>query len=298
MFLKKKKIIVTHSARFHADDLFATAMLFEYLGGNAEVIRSVDPEIISKADYVLDIGSVYDPEKNRFDHHQGGAGMRANGVTFAAAGLVWKHFGEKIAGNKEAADKVDERLVAQIDAIDTGDAEIKPLIADVYPYFLNDMAKTFGNTWLETDRDFTEGFMFLLPFARAIIKREVLHANAKIEAEKVVSKAYDEAQDKRIIIINANYPPIDSLQDKPEPLFVICPDSRTKGNWAVLTVRKNKKEYGNRKDLPKEWAGLSDKKLADISGVPDATFCHLKLFLAVAKSKEGALALAKKALEN
>ena len=92
MIFGKKKTIVTHSGRFHADDLFATAIMLEYLDGEAEVIRSVDPKVIEKADYVLDIGRVYDPSKNRFDHHQGTAGARSNGISYASAGLVWKHF--------------------------------------------------------------------------------------------------------------------------------------------------------------------------------------------------------------
>jgi len=36
--------------------------------------------------------------------------------------------------------------------------------------------------------------------------------------------------------------------------------------------------------------------LAKVTGVPDATFCHNGRFLAVAKSKEGALKLAEIAL--
>ena len=70
MFWKKKPTIVTHSGRFHADDLFATAMLLEYFVGKAKVVRSVDPQVIEKGDYVLDVGRVYNTAKNRFDHHQ------------------------------------------------------------------------------------------------------------------------------------------------------------------------------------------------------------------------------------
>ena len=37
MIFQKKKTIVTHPGRFHADDLFAAAMLLEYLNGKAKV---------------------------------------------------------------------------------------------------------------------------------------------------------------------------------------------------------------------------------------------------------------------
>ena len=33
------------------------------------------------------------------------SGGRENGISYASAGLVWKHFGEKISGSKEASGK-------------------------------------------------------------------------------------------------------------------------------------------------------------------------------------------------
>jgi uncharacterized UPF0160 family protein len=61
-------------------------------------------------------------------------------------------------------------------------------------------------------------------------------------------------------------------------------------------VRKDSKSFESKKYLPQEWAGKKDAELAEISGVPDATFCHNARFMAVAKSKEGAIDLAEKAL--
>jgi uncharacterized UPF0160 family protein len=39
-----------------------------------------------------------------------------------------------------------------------------------------------------------------------------------------------------------------------------------------------------------------NEELAQVTGVADAVFCHNKLFMAVAKSKEGAIKLAELAL--
>ena len=63
-------------------------------------------------------------------------------------------------------------------------------------------------------------------------------------------------------------------------------------------MRKEKNSFGNRKDFPSAWAGLKGKELQAETGVEDAVFCHNKLFLSVAKSKEGAVALAQKALSQ
>jgi uncharacterized UPF0160 family protein len=54
--------------------------------------------------------------------------------------------------------------------------------------------------------------------------------------------------------------------------------------------------FANRRDLPAEWAGLSDAELAAVTGVPDAQFAHSSRFYAAAGSREGALALVARAL--
>src|SRR3990167_7769204 len=112
--------IITHSGSFQADDIFAVAILLLAVG-ESEVIRTRDKDQIAAADYVVDVGMVYDPAQNRFDHHQpGGAGERPNGIPYASCGLVWKEFGEMLAGGKEEADLIDTNLMQPLDAHDNG----------------------------------------------------------------------------------------------------------------------------------------------------------------------------------
>ena len=65
---------------------------------------------------------------------------------------------------------------------------------------------------------------------------------------------------------------------------------------AGLTICEKLHTFNNRKNFPQDWAGLRDEELQKVTQVSDAIFCHRGLFLAVAKSKEGAIALAEKAL--
>ncbi|MDO8564969.1 MAG: MYG1 family protein, partial [bacterium] len=65
-----KKTIVTHEGKFHADDVFAVATLLLALQDEAEVRRTRDEEDVASADIAVDVGGIYDAEKNRFDHHQ------------------------------------------------------------------------------------------------------------------------------------------------------------------------------------------------------------------------------------
>ena len=83
--------IVTHNDRFHADDVCTMAILRIYFGEKiTEVIRTRNEQIIQSADIVFDVGHIYNPDTNRFDHHQTeGAGKRDNGIPYAACGLVW-----------------------------------------------------------------------------------------------------------------------------------------------------------------------------------------------------------------
>jgi uncharacterized UPF0160 family protein len=128
--------IVAHNGQFHADDVFAVATLSILIGDSKKIkiIRTRDEAVIQKADYVVDVGGVYDPEKNRFDHHQkGGAGKRDNGIPYASFGLVWKKFGAQVAGSKRLAEIIDERLAAPIDAIDNGVSISKEIFEGIGP---------------------------------------------------------------------------------------------------------------------------------------------------------------------
>jgi len=301
LFLKKKKILVTHDGSFHADDIFACAslsLMLEKKKQEFEIIRTRDEKIIKDGDYVFDTGGIYDPEKNRFDHHQkSGAGKRGNGIEYSSFGLVWKKFGEEICGSKKSAEIVDDKIVAPIDADDNGFDLIEKK-HEIFPYLIQDVLSIFKPTSLE-DMDKDEQFLKALVWAKEILKREIKKANDQTEITKIIQNFYKNAEDKRLIAIDkpkvSRYEIWDALQDFQEPLFVIYNSS---DEWRVVAMRLGHNSFGNRKDFPKAWAGLRDEKLQKISGVPDAIFCHNNLFLVGVKSKEGAIKLANLALKN
>lgn len=289
---KKKKICVTHNGSFHADDIFATATLSILNNGNIKIIRTRDPEWFLKGDYVYDVGGIYNPKMNRFDHHQeGGAGSRQNGTPYSSFGLVWREYGEKICGSKEVADKIEDRLVQSIDANDNG-INIFEVKGGVVPYLIQDIFYNFRPSWKE-EQNYDACFMKLIPFVIEILKREIIQTKDRIEAESMVREAYKNAEDKRIIFFNGTYPWFETINEYPEPLYVI---SKKGDTWRAEAVRKEKYKFETRKPFPVEWAGKRDEEMAKISGVSDAIFCHNGRFLIVAKSKEGIIELAQKAL--
>lgn len=296
--------IVTHSSRFHADDVFAVATLkiwCEKQGITPRIVRTRDEEDVVAADIVVDVGGEYNPETKRFDHHQKeGAGERENGIPYAAFGLVWKHYGPELVGSEDGADIIDQKIASPLDAMDNGVDICDARFDKVYPYSFATIVSAFTPTWQEDDTpgafDYDEMFEKVTNMARTILEREIIKARGLVEGMPKVEELYQQAEDKRVIVMENNYPYALVLDKYPEPLFVVRSNTQD-DTWSVAAIQKDLMVYGNRKDLPRAWAGLRDEDLARVTGVEDAVFCHRKLFLAVAKSKEGALKLARLAVE-
>ncbi|TSC83607.1 MAG: hypothetical protein G01um101417_482 [Parcubacteria group bacterium Gr01-1014_17] len=294
-----KKLIVTHDGGFHADDAFAVAALLLHTKGNAEVVRSRVPKVIASGDFVVDVGWEYNETRSRFDHHQpGGAGERSNKIPYAAFGLVWKKFGAAISDSEEIAARVDAKLVQPIDAADNGVQLGNYEGALAFPYFMQNAVFAFEPTWNEKNLSLDAQFDEARKFAGVILEREIAHARDALLGEGRVRAAYKAAEDKRIIVLDEKYHWGDILGEKAEPLFVVTPDRGPSGNWRAHAVRVGPNSFTSRLSFPEAWAGKRDEELALVSGVPDAVFCHNKLFTVAAQTKEGAIALAKKALEQ
>jgi len=303
MFWKKKKKVVTHCGSFHADDVFACATLALYFKKNNikySLERTRDEERITKADYVFDVGGIYDPSINRFDHHQpGGAGKRENDIPYAAFGLVWKTYGPILCeNNEEIINDIDRRLVQPIDAIDNGISITEPSDCGLYDYGIHGIISAYQNTWkegLDTKKQF-ESFMNLVDFFEGILEREIERSAHRIEMMELIEDAYQKAENKEIIEIpyHVGVGALVQVLDKyKEVMYVV---SRSNGNWKALAMRKSPCTFENRKSMPENWGGKRGEELQEITGVSDAVFCHNALFLAVAKSRLGAWQLAELAL--
>ena len=116
------------------------ALLSVLYNKKIKVIRTREKKILAKADFVLDVGGEYNPDKDRFDHHQqGGAGKRDNKISYSTFGLLWKKYGEEVCGSKEIADVLDKKLVQVIDADDNGFNLYQTTVEGVYPFLLTDV---------------------------------------------------------------------------------------------------------------------------------------------------------------
>jgi len=288
--------VIVHSGTFHPDDVFAVATLQLHLGKeNIEVIRTRNDEIISNGDWAVDVGGVYDADAQRFDHHQNGAPVRDNGIPYAAFGLVWKHFGEEVAGSKSVADAIEERIAQPIDAGDNGVALHTLNELGVSPYELYNVVHSFRPAWgSEMTND--EAFLQAVDFARGLLLRTIAHAKAGEKIKAVAQAGYEAAEDKSILIFD-DHVDRNSFVKFPDVNAIIYPsDDVERGRvWKVGVVPTEHGTFNDRVKFPVAWAGLRDEELEKVSGIKGAIFCHKASWRFVAKTKEGALEAARQA---
>lgn len=283
--------IATHNGSFHADDVFSVAAL-KCIFPTFKLIRTRDLKIIEKADIVLDVGGIYDPDTGRFDHHQrGGAGERENGIPYSSFGLIWKKYGLEICdGDSEVAHSVDSGLVSTIDAIDCGHVE-----GVAQGISLSQTISMFNPTWQE-ESDFDACFDEAVTFAARILARFIASAKGGISARSIVAEAIENAEDPRVIVLKQYTPwkrTVHSLSE--EALYVVYPSDT--GQWRIQTVPAELGSFEDRKSLPKAWAGLSDQELQEVTGIEDAMFCHNGLFIAGCTSFDSTMKMAEMALQ-
>lgn len=280
--------IVTHSGKFHGDEVVAIAIL-KAIHPDAAVVRSRDREVIEEADIAVDVGG------GKYDHHQkGGNGRRQNGVEYASAGLVWRDFGLDYLWTlgirgvlTEVFNDLDEKFISVVDAIDNG--------GPTGELTFSSMVSSFNT--LEEGEDENAAFMEAVEMASKVLRRFAMAANNQIRAKEVVLEAMEASEDE-ILVLDQPVPWKETVLSHWQGMkFLFAIIHGDKGQWMVQTIPDVLSPRQDRMMLPEAWGGLEGETLQAVSGVKDAVFCHRGLFIAAAKSKEGALALAKLALE-
>lgn len=320
--MTQTKTIATHNGSFHADDVFGVGVLMGAFPSHA-LIRTRSKELIASADFAVDVGGIWDADAGRFDHHQRefkGArparqidGQEMPGVGYASAGLVWAAHGSDYVhalasqsgwalDTQAVADivrSIDRSLVQYLDIVDTGQGDVAPGI-----FGLSSLIAQLNSNWMEEqglDPDAKaqlqeNRFREAIAIARRFLDRAVAKKVSQLRSSDIVRQAPRLLGGKVLHLQEGGMPWTRLVVDEmPEVLFVLYPDSD--GNqYQLKTVPVEVGSFVARMDLPKSWAGLRDEDLAAVTGVPDSVFCHTNLFIAGAKSLEGATRLAELAL--
>jgi uncharacterized UPF0160 family protein len=290
----------THDGTFHADDVFAHAVLRAALG-DVELVRTRDPARIAEAEIVFDVGAVYDPAARRYDHHMRERPLRSDGIPYSSVGLIWRDFGiaalPALLGRpaldqelgRQVWQDVDAEWIVHIDKADNG-------VSEPGPGHLSALIEAMNPVWdASTSPD--QAFLEASELAFGILARACQHAEASVRAAKIVVKAARSGADPRIVVLDQKLPWEKAVfaGGLSEALFVLYP-SEDGASWYVRTVPPEPDSFGQRLPLPEAWRGLNDKAFSAASGVPDATFCHPSRFICGARSRESAIELARRAI--
>ena len=308
-----KQTVAVHSGDFHADDVFCVATLQLLLGNDAvSVVRTRDEDVLATADWVCDVGGVYDHARRRYDHHQVGAPVRDNGIPYAAFGLVWKHHGANVAGDADVANIIDETLVQHIDATDNGSHSFRavPEHDTLMPVTIDTLVKQFrpsdpsdriiraglSNNAARDASHMDARFLEATTFARGILERTIAHVRAELPIRAHVAEVIASYRDG--VPVFEHSVPVELFPTDAAFRVVVMPYDASTGSWKAQCLRKRPYEFPSRAYFPRTWAGLRDEALQRESGVSDALFCHGSRTSAFAASREGALALAAHATPN
>ncbi len=285
-------IIATHNGEFHADEIFAIAIL-KKVYPSIKVIRTRDENKLKKADMRIDVGNKYNPKTGDFDHHQNSFYMkRENKIPYSSCGLIWKHFGKKIVNSKKAFDYIEENFIEFIDANDNGVDYEK---GNVKVYALSDAIGSFNTHWKNQSE---ENILFkkALKFAEVILENEIEKANLIEEGERIVREELKKTKEEFVVL---PYPklPKEKIMSENRIKFCVFPGKGGEG-WFSVAVKIKEGSFKSKVSFPEEWAGFTGKELEKISGVKGAKFCHKERFVIVAETKDAAIKMTKIALQK
>lgn len=280
----------THSGKFHADDVFSSALLL-YLNPQITITRGNQvPEGYD--------GIVFDIGRGRYDHHQRDSRVRENGVPYAAFGLLWEELGGEILGGT-LAQRFDEEFVQPLDNNDnTGEKnELASLIGNFNPVW-DETEAADGVTEEERDRGLSVGFLRAVQVAGMVLENKFARYRADARADEKIDQvlAMQETQggDARILVL-PEFVPCQKRLKETDIAFVIFPSNR--GGYCIQPQKKPD-SMNYKCSFPKQWLGLENEELQAATGLASAGFCHKGGFLMTVGDEADAIRACEISLEE
>lgn len=306
--------IWTHSGVFHADDVFAVAMInimAASQGYVTKVSRSRQP--VKHAMFVLDVGGKYEPDNDWFDHHQkDGVPIRDNGIKYATAGMVWLKYGlhivDIIAHKHPQLDITLQQkciivtdhvspFIETLDAVDNGQTS---LVGATRSHTLSDIIRSFYPIGESTQEQDDEAFARAVTFAEQHLTWVIESAINKVLFSDTVLAAIDAtiANSSPVMVLDKAGPFLTEILnnfEKCKDIKVVVYPGKTDGvdTWFIRTMPGSLTDAMKGKcNAPEAWRGVSKELLPELTGVATATFVHATGFLGATITKEDALQLA------
>ncbi len=312
-------LIATHSGSFHADEVTA-CVIFKLLDATTEIIRSRDPEVLERADYVIDVSGKFDLKKH-FDHHPAEFSLsRPNGVRYATAGLIWDKFGRQLLelirrclpNPGEISDTViakawktiDRNIMQYTDLTDNGQldsytrslcgpaaAEESQVYANLSRFYMHipviPYLVAMQNDIGGSDEVQYRNFMDTVESLKVLYKKLFINTLTNARDEEKVLKLYDGSE---ILRLEEKLPWFEAVLNNwsyfEKCKIAIYPDNKKNGYRIQSLPGSQSSRFKNRCGAPLAWRGKELDELNRIIGIKTATFVHKTGFTGGAVSKE------------
>lgn len=279
-----------HDGSFHADEVSACALLIHFgLVNRNKVVRTRNPDILKNCEYVCDVGGIYNPQLKRFDHHQ----VEYRG-DLSSAGMVLLYLKDQNIISLPMYEHLNHSWIMGVDAHDNGRCTVDIGTSTFSHIIANFMPIQYEATDEELNICFNQALDFTLAHLARMTERFVYIRSCRKEVEAAM-RASDE-----VLYFDKLLPWMDlffELGGQEHPArFVIMPSP---SGWKLRGIPPNSKDRMKvRQPMPEKWAGLLDEKLAQVSGIEGAIFCHKGRFISVWRTKEDAELALKKILKG
>lgn len=284
---------ITHSTKFHSDDVFAAALLnmiaFSIHGmyppynmkpfDDMEFpIRRLHPDAVARdfsnstTDFIFDVGN------GKYDHHLSPRETRENGVPYSSFGKIWRDFSH-LLGIGELFQDIFDRDFVQV--IDLNDNEGVPNIMSTTIAMMNGV---------DPKHDEMQDLMFKRAVRWAYDVLDI-HIRNLLKQQDNAVKLLSADGILCTNIYGCDYVMFDKYVNPYElddlfktALVTVYPHNR--GGWAVQTLRDHisMSDIRNRWSAPDWYRGKTPEELQKMPGAP--RFCHASGFLMVFDKKE------------
>ena len=313
------KIMAAHSGTYHLDELLALGMqsyLIKLGGEKCVIVRTRDQKTLDECDYVFDVGKEYNPETNRYDHHMPdfNVTMPNRETKLSSAGLFWLNQGKELiskffdTNNQKLIEKlwfkVYYEYIEQVDAHDNGIE-----VANEMKFSISSKASMISNPSNASEEVIEQYFYFYLQKVICDFFEYLFKIKSKFLPEReIIEQAFTDRlkhHESGKILVLPKYCTSwkEHLFDIEEEngvfgntLFVIFFDEKD-NTWRIAAVPIKLKCFGERVSLPRPWCQCEPENYPEVIGEPDCTFVHANGFIGGNKTFDGALSMAKLAIE-
>ena len=294
---------ITHNGVFHADEVFATALLSMIMEVKLFRTRALSAQDKASDIIMYDVGGVYDIKINAYDHHQRSfEEKRDDGIKYSSFGLLWNRYGKDVLLENNCQDAyleacfsdIDNKLVKWIDGRDNGQLPLNEEVTISY------IVSGFNPGWDEEGADSNTCFIKAVDFAYTVLSNLIKSVISKYRAidivEDKISKSSNQVLSLGKYITNWQITVLKSENPKAKRLLYGTYLS-VDGEFCIVAIPPSTEETNKqRQPFPKEWAGFGGEKLEEITGIKGVKFCHIGRFFMSVDSEEVANEVFKKIL--